>query len=116
MIVFRMRLICDTETPTMAGPIRRRMRRKPTSFQSSEKRGSMPIFFRCGNWKASCSAPPINTAQASTSTCGSKYGAAKSAMAIIATLSSTGVKAGTAKRPQVLSTPPASATSDMNRM
>jgi hypothetical protein len=32
------------------------------------------------------------------------------------TLSSTGVNAGTAKRLQVLSTPPASATSDMKRM
>jgi hypothetical protein len=47
---------------------------------------------------------------------GSKCGAAKSAIRMNETLSSTGVNAGTAKRLQVLRMPPASATSDMKRM
>ena len=64
----------------------------------------------------SCSRPPRNTAQASASTGGSNHGAANSAMPIIDRLSSTGVKAGTAKRLQVLRMPAASATSAMNKM
>ena len=58
----------------------------------------------------------MNTPQASASTGGSKYGVAKSAMAMKARLSSTGVKAGSAKRLMVLRMPPASATSDMKKM
>ena len=47
------RLIWATETPSTAGAISLRMRRTPGSCQSSEKRGSMPIFFRLGSWNAS---------------------------------------------------------------
>jgi hypothetical protein len=47
---------------------------------------------------------------------GSNQGAANSAMPMKDRFSSTGVKAGRANRLQVLRTPAASATSDMNRM
>ncbi len=60
--------------------------------------------------------PPANTAQASTITGGSKYFAKPSAATMNATLSSVGVNAGIAKRLQVLRMPPASDTSEMNRM
>jgi hypothetical protein len=47
---------------------------------------------------------------------GSNQGAATAAARIMATLSKTGVKAGSMKRLQVLSTPAARATRDMNTM
>ena len=110
------RLICDTETPSTAGAMSLKMRCTPSSRQTGSKRGSMPIFASAGNWIANCNAPPRNTAQASASTGGSNQGAAKSAMPMKERFSRTGVKAGSAKRLQVLRMPAASATSDMNRM
>ena len=47
---------------------------------------------------------------------GCTCGAASTVSAIIDTFSSTGVTAGTAKRPNVFSAPAAHATSDMHRM
>ena len=58
----------------------------------------------------------MNTAHASASTGGSKYGASHSAKTMNETLSSAGVNAGTENRLYVFSTPPASAVSEMNRM
>jgi hypothetical protein len=93
------RLICDTETPTSAGPMRMRMRLTPGSAQAarqlSEGRGSMAMRRSAGIWIASCRTPPRKTAQASARTGGSKYGTANSAMAMKERLSSTGVNAGT---------------------
>jgi len=60
--------------------------------------------------------PPANTPHASAITGGSTCGASHSAAAMIATLSSTGVNAGIAKRRCTLSTPPASEVSEMKRM
>ena len=105
-----------TETPRIAGAISFRMRRTPGSSRESSNRGTMPIRLSAGNCRPSCSRPPMNTAQPSASTGGSNQGAANSAMPMKQRFSSTGVKAGIAKRLQVLSTPAASATSDMNRM
>src|SRR5258706_12960870 len=76
----------------------------------------MPIFARNGSCSRSCRAPPMNTAQASASTGGSKRSAKKAAPMMNERLSSTGVNAGTAKRLQVLSTPAASATREMKTM
>ena len=115
MVLIR-RLIWDTETPSTAGAISRRMRRTPSSFQSKAKRGNMPMRRKNGSCRASCSAPPRNTAQPSASTGREKQGVANNAMPMKLRLSSTGVKAGMAKRLQVLRMPPARATSDMNRM
>ncbi len=105
-----------TDTPSSAGAISLRMRRTPGSESFRSKRGSRPICFSGLNCSASCSAPPRKTAHASASTGGSKYGAANSAMPMKERFSSTGVKAGMAKRLQVLSVPPASATSAMKKM
>ena len=58
----------------------------------------------------------MNTAQASASTGGSNHGAANTLIAMKLTFSSTGVKAGMAKRLKVFRMPPAMATSDMKRM
>jgi len=65
---------------------------------------------------ASCSTPPSSTPQARARTGGSNQGAATVAARIRDTFSSTGVKAGTEKRLQVLSTPAARATRDMKAM
>ena len=105
-----------TDTPRIAGAISFMTRRTPGSDRLRSKRGSMPIFSSGRICSASCSSPPRNTAHASASTGGSKYGTANSAMPMKARLSSTGVNAGIANRLQVLSTPPASATSDMKKM
>ncbi len=110
------RLICATETPSTAGAMSLRTRCTPSSRQTGSKRGSMPILARAGSWIASCRTPPRSTAQASASTGGSNQGAANSAMPMKDRFSNTGVKAGRAKRLQVLRTPAESATSDMNRM
>ena len=71
---------------------------------------------KAGICKASCNTPPMNTAQASASTGGSKQGAAKSAMPMKLRLSSTGVKAGMAKRLQVFNMPAAIAVRDMKKI
>ncbi len=110
------RLTWPTETPSAAGAIRTRTRRTPGSENDSFGRGSMPILASAGSCSASCSTPPANTAHASTITGGSKYGAKNSAAKIKERLSSAGVSAGIAKRLQVLRIPPASETSEMNRM
>ncbi len=115
MVLIR-RLTCATDTPSVAGAISLRMRRTPGSSKRRVGRGSMRIFARCGSIHASCSTPPSATPQPSASTGGSKYGASHSAATIMATLSSTGAKAGTEKRLQVLRMPAASATSEMKMM
>jgi hypothetical protein len=105
-----------TDTPNTAGAISLRMRVTPGWCSRRRQRGSTPSRRRNGSWKASCSTPPANTAQASTSTGGSKRPAKNTAATMNDTLSSAGVSAGTAKRLQVLRMPAASATSEMNRM
>ena len=82
----------------------------------SRQRGSMPIFQRNGSCRASCRKPPANTAQASTSTGGSKRSAKNAAPTMNERFSSTGVIAGTANRLQVFRMPAASATSEMQTM
>ena len=115
-MVLSKRLICATETPNKAGAIFRRIRRTPACLKSSRKRGIWPMRFKAGHCNASCSTPPISTAQASAITGGSICGASHSAQAMKDKLSSTGVNAGTENRLQVLSTAPANAVSAMNRM
>ena len=110
------REICATDTPNSAGAMSLSTRETPGCFRFSRQRGSMPMRARNGSWNASCSAPPTNTAQASASTGGSKRSAKNAAAMMKETLSSTGVKAGTAKRLQVFSTPAARATREINRM
>jgi len=105
-----------TETPNAAGSMSFSTRAAPGWRGFSRQRGSMPMRARNGSCSASCKAPPTNTAQASASTGGSKRSAKNAAATMNETLSSTGVNAGTANRLQVLSTPAASATSEMNRM
>ncbi len=73
----------------------------------------MPIFHRNGSCRASCAKPPANTAQASTSTGGSKRSAKNAAPAMKERFSNAGVIAGTAKRLQVFRIPAAIATSEM---
>src|SRR5580765_4558287 len=108
--------ICATETPKVAGAIKVSTRRTPGCEKSNRQRGSSPSLNRNGAWKASCSTPPANTAQASTRIGGSKWSAKASAATMNDTLSSTGVIAGMEKRFQVLKMPAASATSEMNAM
>ena len=71
---------------------------------------------RNGTWKASWSTPPINTAHASAITGGSIRGASQIEQPMKERFSNAGVNAGTENLPNVLSTPPASDTSEMNRM
>ena len=101
-----------TETPSVAGAMSLRIRFTPGSRKVKSNLGNMPIRRNGAICSASCKAPPMNTAQASAATGGLKYGAAKSAIAMNEIFSRTGVKAGTANRLQVLSTPPESATTD----
>jgi len=105
-----------TETPNTAGAISLSTRATPGCLRFRRQRGSMPMRARKGSWSASCASPPANTAQASTSTGGSNRSAKKAAATMNDTFSSTGVTAGTAKRLNVLSTPAAKATSEMNTM
>ena len=101
--------IWPIDTPNTAGAISFSTRATPGWRKSSRQRGSMPILARNGSWKASCSAPPASTAQASAITGGSKYGAANAAATMNETLSSTGVNAGTANLLQLLRIPEARA-------
>ena len=105
-----------TDTPNAAGTISSSTRRSPGCERSKRQRGSKPSLARNGTWQASCSAPPTNTAQASTSTGGSKRSAKNSAPTMNATLSSAGVIAGTEKRFQVFRMPAESDTSEMKTM
>ena len=61
-----------TDTPRIAGAISLRMRRTPGSEKSSEKRGSMPILASGRSCSNTWASPPMNTAQPSASTGGSK--------------------------------------------
>ena len=119
--------ICATDTPTRAGAICDRIRRTPGWCQAASsraivtpKRGSMPMRASAGPWIASCNTPPIITPMASarigSTPRARNTGTSHSAAPITLRFNSTGVKAGTAKRFQVLSTPEASATIDMNPM
>ena len=92
------RLICATDTPSVAGAIKVRMRRTPGSLNFKVGRGNMPSFIRCGSIHASCNTPPNTTPQPSASTGGSKYGAIHKVAIIIATFSNAGAKAGTENR------------------
>ena len=92
------------------------MRTTPSSRGSHFGIGSMRMRRRNGTWKASWSAPPANTAQASAMIGRSKYGAAKRAKPMKERFSSTGVKAGTLNEPQVLRSPTAKLVSEMKKM
>ncbi len=118
---------CATDTPSTAGAMRCSTWRTPGWCQaarsrpgSSPIRGRQPIRASAGTCTASCSTPPTITPAASARI-GSRphaanRGAPHQAAPIIATFSSTGVAAGSAKRRQVFRMPADSATSDMNRM
>ena len=119
--------ICATLTPSKAGSISLAMFLVAGSAHACWTRAQLkPIFgnsprrSRAGTCTASWRAPPSITpaprAYTGSIPCALNQGAPSQAAAIIATLSSTGVAAGTAKRRQVLSTPEDSATSDMKPM
>ena len=55
------------DTPNTAGPISLRILLTPGWRGLKRQRGRMPSLARAGSCKASCSTPPPNTAQASTS-------------------------------------------------
>ncbi len=93
------RLICCTETPKSAGPMSRAMRATPACARRSRGRTSSPSAARNGSWKRSWAIPATSTPQASATTGRSRPGATSTVAPISARLSSTGVKAGTAKRP-----------------
>ena len=77
-------------------------------------RGSARTRCKNSSWNSSCTTPAINTPQASASPALPSTGASYRAAAIRHGFNNTGVKAGTAKRPWVFSTPAASATRDIN--
>ena len=108
--------ICAADTPMTAGPIAINTRRIPGSRQAKRGRGNMPIASSGRICSTSCATPPIATPHASARMGGSNRRARKIAAPMIDRFSITGVNAGIAKRRNTFSTPPASETSDTNRM
>jgi hypothetical protein len=91
-------LICATETPNNAGSISFKIRRTPSSLKSAFGSGNNRSRARNGNWNSSCTPPAISTPQASAMIGVSNQGLSQTAEPIRHRFSSTGVKAGMAKR------------------
>ncbi len=101
MLVLMMMLNCATDTEKMAGSIRPITRRTSLSLNAARgepMRSRRPIRRSAAHCSPSCSAPPISTAKASDMIGCDSRGASHSAQPMNETFSSTGVKAGTAKR------------------
>ncbi len=93
------RLICMADEPMMPGSISFMIRRTPESRQPQRGQRSNLSRSRNGNCNSSCAMPAISTPQARAMAGTLKESDSHRAAPIRLRLSSTGVKAGRAKRP-----------------
>ena len=127
MWVLMTRLIWATETARLAGSMSLSMRPTAGLRQASARllkgfennpgmSASSPRRYSPQSCSPTWASPPTSTATTSAQMGVSSWGARKRAAAMKARLSSTGVKAGSLKDDQVLSTPAARATMEISTM
>ncbi len=99
MTVFTRTFTWATETPSNAGTTSTPTRRMPGCRNDRRGRTSSPIRARNGSWNSSWTTPETSTPSARASTGRVMCGASHRVAAMRHRFSSTGVNAGTPKRP-----------------